>query len=99
MTVVFVMEWTPEEEGRREFRADLLDERDRKVLTIEGHTDVTAHGGVPGPDPLIMPLERVIFPGAGDYRFVLVVEAPTTPAFSVRRPGGHRPASDVGQGP
>jgi hypothetical protein len=85
MTVVFVMEWSPEEVGRREFRADLVDERDRKVLTIEGHTDVTAHGGGGRPRTrLIMPLERVIFPEPGEYRFLLDVQGHTTPAFSVR---------------
>jgi hypothetical protein len=85
MTVVFVMEWTPEERGRREFRADLMDARDRKVLAIEGHTDVATHASDrPARTQLIMPLERVIFPEAGEYRFVLQVEGAAIPAFSVR---------------
>jgi hypothetical protein len=84
MTVVFVMEWSPEEQGRREFRADLLDSRDRKVLTIEGHTDVTAPRADGRPrTQLIMPLERVVFPVAGEYRFVLSVGDQVTPSFSV----------------
>jgi hypothetical protein len=84
MTVVFVMEWAPEEHGRREFRADLIDEGDRKVLTIEGHTDVAArHGGGPARTQLIMPLERVVFPEAGEYRFLLAVEDRVIPAFSL----------------
>lgn len=84
MTVAFVMEWSPEEQGRREFRADLLDKRDRKVLTIEGHTDVAAAraGGRPRTQ-LIMPLEKVVFPDAGEYRFVLAVGDDIVPAFSV----------------
>jgi hypothetical protein len=85
VTVVFVMEWSDAERGRREFHADLVDERDRKVLTIEGHTDVAPRqGGRPPRTQLIMPLERVIFPEAGEYRFILHVEATATPAFSLR---------------
>jgi hypothetical protein len=85
MTVVFVMQWSPEERGRHEFRADLVDPDDRKVLTIEGHTDVGD-----GPDPtsrprtrLVMPLERVVFPQAGEYRFILHVGEHPIPAFSL----------------
>jgi hypothetical protein len=85
MTVVFVMEWTPAEHGRREFRADLVDAGDRKVLGIEGHTDVSSRaGGGPARTQLIMPLERVIFPEAGEYRFLLQVGDAVIPAFSVR---------------
>lgn len=85
MTVVFVMEWEPDERGRRPFRADLVDETERKILTIEGHTDVSAHG--PGARPrtrLIMPLERVVFPQAGVYRFILHSGGNATPAFTLR---------------
>lgn len=85
LTVVFVMEWSDEERGRREFRADLVDDRERTVLTIEGHTDVAPrHGGRPPRTQLVMPLERVIFPEAGEYRFILHVDDVATPAFSVR---------------
>jgi hypothetical protein len=85
LTVVFVMEWSESERGRREFRADLVDERDRKVLTIEGHTDVAVReGGRPPRTQLLMPLERVIFPEAGAYRFILHVEGTATPAFVLR---------------
>jgi hypothetical protein len=85
MTVVFVMEWSAEEQGRREFRADLVDVRERKVLTIEGHTDVAPRrGGRPPRTQLIMPLERVIFPEPGEYRFMLDVEGSASPALSLR---------------
>jgi hypothetical protein len=85
MTVVFIMEWSGAEQGRREFRADLVDAGGRKVLTIEGHTDVTARqGGRPPRTQLMMPLERVIFPEPGEYRFILDVEGSETPAFSLR---------------
>lgn len=84
MTVAFVMAWTPEQEGRRQFTADLVDADDRKVLTIEGHTDVSVGDGSSRPKTqLIMPLERVIFPHEGEYRFILTVEGTAIPAFSL----------------
>lgn len=85
MTVVFVMEWSPDEQGRREFRADLVDERDRKVLTIEGHTEVGAPqaGGRRPRTQLIMPLERVVFPQAGTYRFILHIGESHTTAMTL----------------
>lgn len=81
MTVVFVMEWSPDQEGRREFRADLVDDEGTKVLTIEGHTDVTAEGRRRPRTQVIMPLEQVIFPHAGAYRFRLTVDGETTSAL------------------
>lgn len=94
MTVVFVMEWAPADQGRKEFRADLLDADDARVLTIEGHTDVAGPDGLAGGNGpagpsgrpktrLVMPLERVIFPHEGEYRFVLQVEDHRVEAFSL----------------
>lgn len=84
MTVVFVMEWSLDQEGRQEFTADLVDADDRKVLTIEGHSDVAApEGGGQPKTQLIMPLERVIFPHEGAYRFILSVGETRIPAFSL----------------
>ena len=51
MTVVFIMEWAPGQDGRRP--------RTR----------------------LVMPLERVVFPRPGEYRFRLTVAGETIPAF------------------
>lgn len=84
MTVVFIMAWAPGQEGRQEFTADLVDADDRKVLTIEGHTDVGPSQGDGRPKTqLIMPLERVIFPHEGEYRFVLTVGGAARPALSL----------------
>lgn len=83
MTVVFILEWPPEQRGRRQLRADLVDADDRKVLTIDGHTDVN---GGPGSRPrtqLIMPLDRVIFPHEGEYRFILTAGGSSVRAFSL----------------
>lgn len=84
MTVAFVMEWAADQEGRQQFTADLVDSDDRKVLTIEGHTDVTPAKGASRPKTqLIMPLERVVFPEEGEYRFILTVGDTSIPAFSL----------------
>lgn len=84
MTVVFVMEWGPGQEGRQEFTADLVAADDRKVLTIEGHTDVApAEGSARPKTQLIMPLERVVFPTEGEYRFILTVGETRTTAFTL----------------
>lgn len=74
MTVVFLVEWDPSESGRQPLRADMVDETGRKLLTIQGHTDVEAREGgrAPAQTRLIMPLEKVVFPTPGRYRFDLV---------------------------
>jgi hypothetical protein len=94
MTAVFVVEWTPEEAGRQPLRADMLDEAGRKVLTIQGHTDVDARepGRAPAQTRLIMPLERVIFREPGRYRFELVAGGDSADACSFYV--GQAPADD-----
>ena len=84
MTVVFVMEWDASDTGRHEFAADLMAPDTRTVLTIEGHTDVSvpAEGGRPR-TRLVMPLERVVFPVEGEYRFVLRLGDDRIDAFSL----------------
>lgn len=83
MTVVFVMEWSAGQEGRQEFQADLVAADGTKVLTIEGHTDIARAGSGRPRTQLIMPLEHVIFPNAGEYRFELTAGGAVTPAFSL----------------
>jgi hypothetical protein len=74
MTAVFLIEWDEDETGRQPLRADLLDEAGGKVLTIQGHAEVSARPGsrVPARSQLVMPLQRVGFRTAGRYRFELV---------------------------
>ncbi len=84
MTVVFIMEWPDDDDGRHEFTADLVAPDDRKVLTIEGHTDVARSGEGRARTRLIMPLERVVFPVEGEYRFMLSVGDTRVRAFSLR---------------
>jgi hypothetical protein len=84
MTVVFVIEWNPDESGSQPLRADLVDEQDRKLLTIQGHTDVDARGSgrAPARTRLVMPLRDVIFRTAGTYRFELLAGGDVVDACS-----------------
>ncbi len=94
MTVVFVMQWSPAQEGRQEFRADLVAADGTRVLTIEGHTDVSVSDGARPPRTrLIMPLERVVFPHPGEYTFRLTAGDETIPAFSLFLSEAPDPAS------
>jgi hypothetical protein len=74
MTAVFVLEWNRDEAGTQAFRADLVEDSGRRILTIEGETTVATHSeGRPPPRTRIaMPLENVVFPSAGAYHFELV---------------------------
>ncbi len=74
MMVVFLIGWDADEAGEQPLRADLLDEAGEKVLTIQGHTDV-AHrepGAAPAQTRLVLALEKVVFPHAGQYHFELL---------------------------
>jgi hypothetical protein len=74
MTAVFLIEWEAGESGRQPLRADMVDSGGRKLLTIQGHTDVEERGTErsPAQTRLIVPLEKVAFPAAGHYHFELV---------------------------
>ncbi len=83
LTVVFVMEWPPEQEGRQDFRADLLHSDGTRVVTIQGHTDVTSGDRRRPRTQLIMPMKDIIFPQAGEYRFRLTVGDGAVTALSL----------------
>jgi hypothetical protein len=84
MTAVFLVEWDPDEAGHQPLRADMVDDTGRKVLTIQGHTDVEPRTGeqVPAQTRLIMPLEKVVFPKPGRYTFQLVAGGDVVDACS-----------------
>jgi len=79
MTVLFVMEWEADEEGAQVFRADLVGPDETRVLTIEGGTEVPARlaRATPPRTRLILPIENVIFPRPGPYRFDLIAGGDT----------------------
>ena len=86
MTAVFVIEWDDGESGEQPLRADMLAPNGRKVLTIEGHTEVSREPTAGGPPQtrLLMPLEQVVFPVAGLYEFELLAGGDVVRACSVR---------------
>jgi hypothetical protein len=70
MTVVLAIAWSAHESGRQPIRADLIDEDEQLILTIQGHTEVPAPAANDAARPhtrLVMPLENVVFPHAGVY--------------------------------
>lgn len=79
LVLVLVLEWDREDHGRYLFKADLEDAAGKPSLTVEGETEV--HRPAPGSPPvrsqLIMPLDGVVFPRAGQYQFRVKVKGQT----------------------
>lgn len=71
MVLVLAVEWDREDEGRYRFRVDLEGPGEKPSLTVDGHTDVDRRppDRPPARTRLVMPLEEVIFPEPGRYRF------------------------------
>ena len=71
MVLVAVIEWDREDSGRHQFRVDLMGPEGRPSLTVDGHSDVTPRpeDRPPARTRLVLPLEEVIFPQPGRYRF------------------------------
>lgn len=85
MTVVFLIEWSEDESGRQPLRADLVDATGRKLLTIQGHTEVEARTSdrAPAHTRLIVALEKVVFPAPGRYHFQLLAAGDVVDACSL----------------
>ena len=79
LVLVLVLEWAPSDEGRYLFKADLEDDEGNISLTVEGETEVRApaQGHPPSRSQLIMPMEGVVFPHAGQYTFRVKVKGQT----------------------
>ena len=79
LVLVLVLEWDRADHGRYLFKADLEDEAGNVSLTVEGETEV--HRPLPESPParsqLIMPIEDVVFPRAGQYAFRVKVKGHT----------------------
>lgn len=74
MTALFVMEWSVDEAGTQAFRADLVGADGRRIVTIEGETEVP-HRSPERPAAqtrLALPLEQIVFPRPGRYHFDLI---------------------------
>ena len=79
LVLVLVLEWGREDHGRYLFKADLEDEDAKVSVTVEGETEVhmPSPGNPPARSQLIMPLEKIIFPKAGQYQFKVRVKGQT----------------------
>lgn len=79
LVLVLVIEWSRDDHGRYLFKADLEDDAGDVSLTVEGETEVhrPRDGQPPARSQLIMELERVIFPRAGQYTFRVKVKGQT----------------------
>ncbi len=71
MVIVAGIEWDRSDEGSYRFRVDLLDPSGKPCLTAEGETRVDRRppDRPPARTCLIMPVENVVFPVSGTYRF------------------------------
>jgi len=79
LVLVLVLEWDREDHGRYLFKADLEDAGGNVSLTVEGETEVhRPHPGLPpARSQLIMGLDNVVFPRAGQYVFRVKVKGQT----------------------
>jgi Family of unknown function (DUF6941) len=79
LVLVVVLEWDRADHGRYLFKADLEDEEGNISLTVEGETEVrtAAPGSPPARSQLIIPLEEVVFPHAGQYAFRIKLKGRT----------------------
>ena len=79
LVLVLVLEWDRSDHGRFLFKADLEDAEGNVSLTVEGETEVRAPapGHPPARSQLIMPMESVVFPSPGQYRFRVKVKGET----------------------
>ncbi len=71
MVLVLAVEWSRSDSGRYRFRVELIDPDGKPTLSVEGHTDVDSRpeDRPPARTRLMLPLEKVVFPKPGAYRF------------------------------
>lgn len=81
VTLVATLEWEPHERGTIPFNVDLLQPDGSPVLSASAETEVTDFGPHHGPPltRLVLPIEKVHFPTAGTYQFVLTIGGERVP--------------------
>ncbi|RMH13645.1 MAG: hypothetical protein D6701_12095 [Gemmatimonadetes bacterium] len=73
MVLVIAVEWDRSDEGRYEFRVDLLDPEGTPTMSVQGHTDVDRRtpDRPPARTRLVLPMDDVVFLRPGEYRFAV----------------------------
>lgn len=76
MVLVMVVEWARDDVGQFSFQVDLLGPSGEPTMTIKGHSDVDRRepDRPPARTRIVMPLQDVIFPEPGPYRFRIGVK-------------------------
>lgn len=71
LTLVLVLEWPREDQGRYNFTVELRDPDGKPNLRGDGYTEVVASdpSGPAARTTYIQPLKDVVFPKSGPYRF------------------------------
>ena len=79
LTLAGIVEWNREDEGKLPFKIDLMDPNGSSIFTIDGHTEVDARAASrpPARTHLILPLENLIFPEAGQYPAMVQIREQT----------------------
>ncbi len=79
MVLVVVVEWDRQDEGRHRFRVDLEDDDGKPTLSVEGYSDVDRRPDdrPPPRTRLVLPLDEVVFPRPGAYRFQIRIKGRT----------------------
>ncbi len=70
LVLVGVIEWERDAQGRIPFKIELTDPDGTSVFSIDGHSDVESRpiNRAPARTHLVLPMEKVMFPIAGQYR-------------------------------
>lgn len=103
MVLVAVLEWDHRDEGRHQFRVDLVGPDGKPSLTVDGHSEVDPRpeGRPPGRTRLVLPLEEVVFPRPGRYTFQVRVKGQTFrgPSLHLVETGGAPGTEPVAERP
>ena len=71
-----IVEWDRTDDGDHPFQIDLLDPTNAAIFTVDGHSQVDARPASrpPAKTHLILPLENLIFPQAGEFPIRITVK-------------------------
>ena len=76
MVLVLVLDWSRNDKGQYNLKAELVAPDGNVVLTVDGHSEVDSRPAdrPPARTRLVMPLEKAVFPKAGRYHLRVIVK-------------------------